>query len=288
MSATRLEEHRRALLRWYRPRRRLYPWRRSTDPYAILVSEIMLQQTQAPRVAPAFERFLTRFPTVRALAGAAAGDVIRAWDGLGYNRRAVSLHRAARVVVAHHAGLVPRELDALVALPGVGPYTAAAVAAIAYRVSVAAIDTNVARVVGRISGAVTHADVRAAAEALLDRREPGAWNQAIMDLGRSICVRRPDCAACPIRSTCRSADAARPPVRRRTPPPFEGSTRQLRGAVVGELRGSGSMTVASLASRVGRDIPLVLDAVRSLHADGLLAAERRSLDGRAAGRVRLP
>ena len=248
----------------------------------------MLQQTQASRVAPVFDRFLGRFPTVEALAGARAGDVIRAWDGLGYNRRAVSLHRAARLVVAEHASVVPREFDELVALPGVGPYTAAAVASIAYGAPIPAIDTNVARVVGRISGAASRADVRVAAEALLDRRAPGAWNQAVMDLGRSVCVRRPDCAACPIRSTCSSADRATPPDPRRAPPRFEGSARQLRGAVVGELRRAGRLSVASLASRLGRDTSRVLDAVRSLEADGLVAAEPSALDGRVVGRVRLP
>jgi A/G-specific adenine glycosylase len=140
-----------AMREWYRPRSLAYPWRtRRPDPYGVLVSEVMLQQTQASRVIPAYRAFLRRFPAVRALARASRRDVLEAWAGLGYNRRAVALSQAARSILADHSGSVPAEPDVLVTLPGVGPYTAAAVASIGYGVPVAAVDTNVARVVARM------------------------------------------------------------------------------------------------------------------------------------------
>ncbi|MGZ4114689.1 MAG: A/G-specific adenine glycosylase, partial [Actinomycetota bacterium] len=196
---------RRALLEWYEPRREAYPWRRTSDPYAVLVSECMLQQTQAARVVPAFERFLAAFPTVQALAAARVAEVIDAWDGLGYNRRAVALHRAAEAVVAEHAGVVPGDPAALRSLPGVGPYTAAAVASIAFGVGVVAVDTNVMRVVSRVVRVEGVGAIGAAAAGWLDGNDPGAWNQAVMDLGREVCRPVPRCGACPIRTTCRSA-----------------------------------------------------------------------------------
>ena len=187
-----------ALARWYRTRRHAYPWRRAPSPYGVLVSEFMLQQTQAARVAPAFERFLRDFPTLDVLAEAPRSAVIRAWSGLGYNRRAVRLHQAAREIVARHGGRVPADSEELRGLPGIGPYTASAVAALAHGVPVAAVDVNVARVVARAQlGLEPHLvrrhDVLEAAEAALDRRRPGLWNQALMDLGRELCRPHPRC-----------------------------------------------------------------------------------------------
>jgi A/G-specific adenine glycosylase len=278
---------RRALLEWYEPRRRAYPWRRTSDPYAVLVSECMLQQTQASRVVPVFERFLAAFPTVYALAAAPVAEVIGAWGGLGYNRRAVALHRAAGAVVAEHAGVVPHDPAMLRSLPGVGPYTAAAVASIAFGVGIAAVDTNVMRVVSRVVR-VEGGGVGAAAEAWLDGNDPGTWNQAVMDLGREVCRPVPRCGACPIRPTCSSAGS----VFARAPgvpgEPFEGSSRQLRGAVVAVLRRRRSLTLGSLADAVGRDLASVARAVRALEADGLARAGPAALAGRASGRVALP
>src|SRR5262245_52002667 len=185
-----------ALFRWYRSRRLAYPWRPDPTPYRVLVSEFMLQQTQAARVAPVFDRFLLAFPTVEALAAAPRSAVLRSWAGLGYNRRAVRLHEAAKRIVTLHGGRVPAAPEVLRGLPGVGPYTASAVAALAYGVPVAAVDVNVARVVARAElGLDPHAAGRGrvseAADAALDRRRPGPWNQAVMDLGRELCRPRP-------------------------------------------------------------------------------------------------
>jgi A/G-specific adenine glycosylase len=278
----------RALLEWYEPRRSAYPWRGTSDPYAVLVSEFMLQQTQASRVAPVFERFLSAFPSVLALSSAPLGDVIGAWAGLGYNRRAVALHRAATAIASEQGGVVPDRIDVLRMLPGIGAYTAAAVVSIAYGVPAAAIDTNVLRVVARMWRTADEAATRAAAERWLDRRDPGAWNQAVMDLGRTVCRPTPACPGCPLRSTCRSFGRAAPPGRSRPSEPFEGSARQVRGAVVGALRERRSATLGSLSDGVGRDVRAVAVAVRSLHADGLAVAGPAALAGRRAGRVALP
>ncbi|MEA2581326.1 MAG: A/G-specific adenine glycosylase, partial [Actinomycetota bacterium] len=176
---------------WYRSRAELYPWRRGVrDPYQILVCEFMAQQTQAPRVALAFEAWIDRFPTVQVLAGASRADVLRAWQGLGYNRRAIALHETARKIVDGHGGEVPSDVDVLRSFPGVGPYTAAAVASIAFGVPVVALDTNIRRVAARVlHGAepdeVAPGRLGESAQGWLDPSDPGAWNQAVMDVGAS-------------------------------------------------------------------------------------------------------
>jgi len=276
---------REALRAWYAPRRDLYPWRGSHDPYAILVSEVMLQQTQASRVVPAFGSFLHRFPTVRTLAAAARGDVVREWGGLGYNRRAVRLSEAARVVVRDHGGRIPRDPAALRQLPGVGSYTAAAVASLGFGEPVAVVDTNVRRVVSRVHlGIDGHdapaKDVSAVADAWLDRDDPVTWNQALMDLGREVCRPEPRCDVCPLAGVCRfrrdGSAASRGPRRQG---PFEGSTRQVRGAVVNALRSHPWLTSARLASETGFPVDRVEAALATLSVDGLVEVE--------AGRVRL-
>jgi A/G-specific adenine glycosylase len=286
--------NRSALVRWYRPRRRAFPWRETSDPYRVLVSEVMLQQTQAARVVPAYRRFLRRFPTVRALARADRGDVLRAWAGLGYNRRAVSLSETARTVVREHGGRFPSDIHALEALPGVGPYTAAAVASMAFGAPAPAVDTNVRRVVaravlGREPVTVRRELLRNAAEAWLDRSDPGSWNQALMDLGREVCRPEPRCDACPLRASCRfrARGGKRLPTSRRQPA-FEGSSRQLRGAVVRTLVRDRATTVASLRSETGRSARDVGAAIRALAAEGLVRAGPAALAGSPGGRVRLP
>lgn len=202
---------RRALLTWYRKAARDLPWRRTRDPYAVLVSEFMLQQTQVSRVVDYYGPFLDRYPTIRHLARARASQIREAWDGLGYYRRAANLHRLAREVVAKHDGVIPRDPADLRRLPGVGAYTAGAVATFAYERPAAAVDTNVARVLARVffgnpPARVSLRKVTCLAEALQPRRGRTAWafNQALMELGALVCsARAPKCATCPVRSVCR-------------------------------------------------------------------------------------
>ena len=270
-----------AVRRWYEPRARAYAWRRGRpSAYRTLVSELMLQQTQAARVEPAFTAFVRRFPTVRALAEADRADVQRAWAGLGYNRRAVSLHRAARVVTSQHRGVVPIEPSVLRTLPGVGPYTAAAVASIAGGQQVAATDVNVRRIVARVSGAgdAPTSTIDEVAAGWLDRSDPGAWNQALMDLGREHCRSIPRCDGCPLARWCtwrRSGGVAASPVTRRQAP-FEGSMRQVRGWIVTALRGTPSAGPNALASRIGAPRERVDTALDGLVADGVVQRRGRS------------
>jgi A/G-specific adenine glycosylase len=273
-----LARSRRALRAWFEPRREAYPWRRARDPYRVLVSELMLQQTQASRVVPAYTAFLRRFPDVRSLARASHREVLLAWDGLGYNRRAVALSEAARTIVRDHAAGVPADVPTLRGLPGVGPYMAAAVASIAHGTPVAAIDTNVRRLAGRVFDGVddaTPARVRELADAWLDPRDPGAWNEALMDLGREVCRPQPRCDACPLRRSCAFVAAgARPAGPRRTQGPFEGSFRQVRGAVVRALRARDAASLEELTAITGLDAERVAEAVRRLTAEGLLETRR--------------
>jgi A/G-specific adenine glycosylase len=284
-----------ALLRWYRPRRRRYPWRRPRpDPYHVLVSEVMLQQTQAPRVVPAFRSFIARFPSVSALAIAPRREVLSAWGGLGYNRRAVWLSEAARRIVGEHGGRIPDDPDDLLRLPGIGPYTAAAVAAIAYGVPAPAIDTNARRVVARaalgIDGSeASPSNLRRAARRWMDGAQPGAWNQAVMDLGRDVCRPIPACEACPLSAECAFVASGRMPAARRPGKSerFEGSFRQLRGAIVRVLRERPSASIDELSRLIAQPAARVVEAVDALDADGLVSVAGLS-GGIGARRVRLP
>ena len=276
---------REALRAWYAPRRDAYPWRGSHDPYAVWVSEVMLQQTQAARVVSAYTSFLRSFPTVRELALAPRRDVVAQWGGLGYNRRAVRLSEAARAIVRDHGGRIPHDKDELLELPGVGPYTAAAVASMGFGEPVAVVDTNVRRVVSRVHlGVDGHEmptkEVWGLAEAWLDRDDPVTWNQALMDLGREVCRPKPRCGVCPLAGVCRfrrdGAAASRGPSRQG---PFEGSTRQVRGAIVNALRSHPWLTPARLASETGFPVDRIDAAVATLSVDGLVEV--------GAGRVRL-
>ena len=208
---TRRFSHR--LLSWFRRHGRDLPWRRTRDPYRIVVSEFMLQQTQVARVEQFYPRFLKHFPTIRALADAQPARVREAWDGLGYYRRAANLHRLARDVVRDHDGRIPAEVDLLRRLPGVGRYTAGAVASFAFERAVPAVDTNVARVLRRAfhpragAGAAGQAVLWDAAARLHRRHGPRAWarNQAIMELGATICTARvARCGECPVARECRT------------------------------------------------------------------------------------
>ncbi len=193
-----------ALLAWGEQSRRSLPWRETRDPWAILVSEVMLQQTQVDRVIPRYHRFLERFPTPCACAAAAVADVVTEWSGLGYNRRAVALHQAASVVVERHGGRLPDELADLLALPGVGPYTARAVLAFAFERDVAVVDTNVGRILARRVGRpLTAREVQSEADSLVPEGQGWAWNQTMLDLGATVCgPRRPGCRSCPFAGSC--------------------------------------------------------------------------------------
>jgi A/G-specific adenine glycosylase len=199
---------RRPLLEWYRRHRRDLPWRRTRDPYRIWVSEVMLQQTTVKTATPYYEAFVAAFPDLASLARAGEEEVLARWSGLGYYHRARNLHRGARHVVARHGGRFPRSLDAALAVPGVGLYTASAVLSIAHGVPLPVVDGNVRRVLARLfalRGPEWRADASFynKADELLDRQAPGDWNQALMELGATVCLpRRPACPACPLRAHC--------------------------------------------------------------------------------------
>jgi A/G-specific adenine glycosylase len=266
------------------------PWRRTRDPWSVFVSELMLQQTQVPRVLPRYAAFLRRFPTVRACADAPVGDVVRMWAGLGYNRRAVNLHRAALACVADHDGELPSSLEDLLALPGVGPYTARAILAFAHERDVAVLDTNAARVVARVGGTtLSLRDAQGAADALAPVGQGWRWNQAILDLGATVCTKRaPRCERCPITRSCAWFASGH-----HDPDPalgsggtsghqstFAGSDRQGRGRLVDALR-LGPVPIDDVPTITGwATDPARADRVAaSLVADGLarLSPDRSTL-----------
>jgi len=256
------------VLAWGVPRLRDLPWRDTRDPWRVLVSEVMLQQTQAQRVIPKWEAFCAAFPTPRACAAAPLGEVLRRWHGLGYPRRARDLHLTAGAIATVHRGRVPDVLDALLALPGVGPYTARAVLAFAYERDVAVVDTNVARVLARTAGErLTAVTAQRRADGCVPEGHGWVWNQAVMDLGASVCRPTPRCDNCPLAATCAWNRAGRPQpdpavgsagVSTRQAP-YAGSDRQARGELLRVL-------TAGPVRRDGyRD-----DIVASLLDDGLV------------------
>lgn len=294
-----------AILAWFDDHGRALAFRGTRDPYAILVSEVMAQQTQISRVVDAWARFLERFPTVFDLAASSPADVLRAWRGMGYDRRALNLRRAAQAIVAEHDGRVPRDLADLERLPGVGPYTARAVASIAYGARVGAVDTNVRRVLGRSVGGREPADttpawIQSVADASVDPDRPGDWTHALMDVGAMLC--RPhvsSCERCPVRAWCRSAAtsaATAPAAEHETPPagaashrarsralPFTATTRWLRGRIVDRLRDVDEAGWSTVAGPIGEHDPTaVRTALEALVRDGIL-----ELDPADPARVRL-
>ena len=278
-----LAPFRAAVLAWYAAHGRDLAFRATTDPYAILVSEAMAQQTQAVRAAEFWTRFLAEFPTVRDLAAASPAAVLRAWRGLGYNRRALALRAAAIAIVRDFDGQVPDDISALEALPGVGPYTARAVAALAFGRPVGAVDVNVrrvmTRVVGGADGALMPAEVQSHADQLVPADGPGHWTHALMDVGATFCrPRAPRCDACPALVHCRyaaartSATAVSPSNRapRERPAPFETTNRWLRGRILDLLRdadGDGWATLPPLLGAHGSGA--IATALEALHREGL-------------------
>ena len=220
VSAKDLVHVRRALLRWYDQHRRDLPWRKTRDPYRIWLSEIMLQQTRVAAVLDHYRIFLEHFPNVQTLAAASEDAVLAAWSGLGYYRRARMLHQAAKQITEHHGGCFPRNSEALLALPGIGRYTAAAIASIAFAEPVAVVDGNVERVLQRSVGINLSApQIWQHAQALLANSRPGDFNQAMMELGATVCVpREPRCPICPVRDWCVTQGEiprAEPPLRQK-------------------------------------------------------------------------
>jgi len=280
-----------ALLDWYAASHRDFPWRGTTDPYAVLVSEVMLQQTQASRVADRFPRFMARFPTAEALSAAPAAAVLAEWSGLGYNRRAIALQRAAAAVVA---GGWPRDVAGLGALPGVGPYTARAVASLAFGVPAGVVDTNVRRwLLRRFGGPDTPARLQSLADALA---APGrdayvaAWTHATMEFGAAICRSRdPRCDACPIARGCPSRNrAAVVPVPRQAL--MRGSDRAYRGAVLRLLSSEDghAMGVRSLRASLEDDAERIGPVLEQVAWKRVMAGlERDGLVHRSGGSVRL-
>ncbi|MEA2525301.1 MAG: A/G-specific adenine glycosylase [Thermomicrobiales bacterium] len=293
---TEIAKVRSALLSWFAANRRDLPWRHSRDPYRILVSEVMLQQTQVDRVLPYYEAFLHRFPDVQALAAAPTAEVIKAWAGLGYNRRAVNLQRTAQYVAEHLGGEFPSDVGALRQLPGIGPYTAGAIACFAFEQDVAFVDTNIRRVLHRVfvgvdvpTPSASEREIVAIAGSAVPAGDGWTWNQALMEFGALQCTaRKPACVICPLQSTCRafpvvlSALGELPRgVRLKREAPFTGSNRFYRGRVLAALRDeiADGIALTELGPRVRDDfkpddLPWLYDVVQGLERDGLaLVAE---------------
>lgn len=269
-----------AVLAWGANDLRDLPWRAERDPWRVLVAEVMLQQTQVDRVIPKWQAFLEQFPTPRACAVASLGDVLRLWQGLGYPRRAKNLHATATLTTERHGGNLPDDLDSLLALPGIGPYTARAVLAFAYERDVAVVDTNIARVLARTAGErLTPKQAQALADAAVPDGQGWLWNQVLMDLGATVCGRTPQCERCPLAGSCAwnqtgrsGADPAHGSAGVSTRQArFEGSDRQARGVVLAALTAAHTpLPVAEFDRRI----------VAGLVADGLVELDR--------GRVALP
>lgn len=292
------------ILVWFEQHRRDLPWRHTRDPYAVMVSEIMLQQTQVDRVIPYWRDWLDRWPTVHDLAVAPTADVIRAWKGLGYNRRAVNLQRAAQAVV-ELGGEFPRTVEGLLELPGIGPYTAGAIACFAFEQDVPFIDTNMRRVLHRIfvgvdipKPTVSDKEVLAIAAEAIPAGDGWTWNQAIMEFGAIQCTaRKPLCLTCPVQTECsafpeiQAALAANTRAPKGKSIPFEQTNRYFRGRIMDHLRaheGEG-VSLAAIGSSIksafaSTDYPWLLELVTALERDGLLVIG----DGVPAGSIAEP
>ena len=288
--AKKVEEVRNALISWYEENARDLPWRRTRDPWRVLISEVMLQQIQVKRAVPFYEAFLARFPTARALAEAPLSEAIRAWGNLGRYRRVVSLHKTARILVEEFDGEVPSDPEVLVKLPGVGPYTAGAVACFAFERDAHFVDTNARRVLHRLffgpdvpEAAVSEGELMRLAEAMVPRGRGWQWGQAVIEFGALRCTaRKPICESCPLRNLC----AAQPTIRAKlaTLPRaekasrrYEGSNRYYRGRALAALREApeGGVTLRELGEGLREgfgegDLLWLLGVVGSLERDGLV------------------
>jgi A/G-specific adenine glycosylase len=291
IDSARVAALRRAVKRWYSANARDLPWRGSRDPYHVLVSEIMLQQTQVDRVAPKYRAFLQRFPTLRALARARLADVLRSWSGLGYNARGKRLKDCAEVIVSRHGAKVPADAELLQTLPGVGRYTACAVSSFAFGAREPVVDVNVQRVLSRTllgRDDANRATAWSLAAHVLPRRDAAQWSQALMDLGARFCRSTPKCAECPARRACRfaarehdKASHSAPNIDRSTSPRplrerFTGSRRYFRGRIVRALAGAPSLSLLALGEQVKdgfatTDLPWLRELLFDLEREGLIA-----------------
>lgn len=310
-----IRQFQQALLHWWGDNARDLPWRHTRDPYRILVSEVMLQQTQVDRVIPYYHQWLEAFPDVHALAAAATADVIRLWKGLGYNRRAVNLQRSASAVV-ERGGTFPAAVEELLALPGIGPYTAGAIACFAFEQDVAFVDTNMRRVVHRVlvgsdvpERQLSDKEIVALAEQAIPEGDGWRWNQALMEFGALQCTARtPACVICPLQRQCNAlpdilADLqehaqSRKALRGKTVP-FQQTNRYFRGRVMDVLREQeeDSLPLEALGPMIKpdysvEDLPWLTELVVALERDGLMAVAEEEpeydADHQKTIRVRLP
>ena len=268
-----------AVLAWGLPQLRDLPWRRTRDPWAVLVAEVMLQQTQVSRVLPKYAAFLQAFPAPAVCSTAALGEVLQRWSGLGYPRRARHLQLAARIITERFDGVFPRSVDELLQLPGVGSYTARAIAVFAFELPEAVVDTNIARVLARVSGRrLTPKSAQAIADELVPAEESWAWNQVLMDLGAARCRPKPQCDECPAAPWCTWSLNGRP-----SPDPaigsagvstaqsaFEGSDRQARGKLIARLVG-GQLAIIGAAAVMEVEERRAAVLVDALIAEGLIS-----------------
>ncbi|WP_420623042.1 A/G-specific adenine glycosylase [Candidatus Poriferisodalis sp.] len=274
------------LSRWWAAERRGLPWRRTRDPWLVLVSEVMLQQTQVERVLPYYETFAERWPTPQHCAEAVLSDVLAAWQGLGYPRRARNLWRTATLISERHGGTVPAGLDDLLALPGVGPYTARAVQAFAFGIDTGVVDTNVGRILARWAGQrLSPTQAQQMADELVPAGEGWSWNQAMMDLGNRICTKRtPRCGNCPVRKWCAWAGFNGPDPADRSAgvstrqAPYEGSDRQARGRLLAALsEREVARAQGPVAMGLERDKARAQRLLDELITEGLITADGEQL-----------
>jgi A/G-specific adenine glycosylase len=275
-----------SLLKWYATNARPMPWRNTHRPYRILVSEIMLQQTQVSRVLQKYPEFMRRFPTFRSLAHAHPADVIRAWDGMGYNNRALHLHHTAVRVTKEFRGRLPKDIDALQRLPGIGRYTANAISCFAYKQQTAVVDTNVRRVLSRLFPRQAQAmDEWSLAQWILPNNQAYDWNQALMELGGMVCTStHPQCSGCPLRQFCVSAFTVKKP-QQVTPKKRQKDIpdRIYRGRIVSTLRALNqrqSIEKRRLAKMIKRDLhpsekKWFESLLNGLRRDGLIHIHQR-------------
>ena len=267
---------------WTSTRLRQLPWRDTRDPWAVLVSEVMLQQTGVQRVFPKWQVFMETYPDPQTCADAELGDLLRLWQGLGYPRRARNLHLSAQVIVSVHGGSVPRDLESLLALPGVGSYTARAVQAFAFELDAAVVDVNVARVLARLVGRrLTVRQVQSLADSLVPDGEAWLWNQALMDLGALVCRPNALCQECPVQSWCVWRGSGLDPSHRSagvgsTQSRFDGSDRQARGRLI-KVLGQRMVGIDEVSDIMDRPAPIVERLVNALITEGLIRQEGNQL-----------